>query len=199
MKKIILFCAALILMFNAGMIAQPVTDVVIFNVDLQNLFTLTVESGNTQTATVITAADYQNGVIPASGVSEVSVESTSDWYIDIAGPDLTGTAGTIPVNNIGVYVTDGTGSYTLGTEYISSYTTAATCMGLSNANQLLVDVGAGQTNAGGKAENWFNLNWLFGTQQGGMNTESLLIQIANGDFVSPGNGSTTLTLTATQY
>jgi hypothetical protein len=198
MKKIILLSAVLMLFFNARILAQPVTDDVIFNVDLQNLFTITVESGDVQLATVITAADYQNGVTPASGVSEVSVESTTDWYINISGPDLTGTAGTIPVNNIGVFVTDGTGSYTLGTEYTSPFVAAATCMGVTIANQLLVDVGA-PTNAGGKAENWFNLNWLFGTMQGTMNATSLLNQIANGDFASPGLASTTLTLTATQY
>ena len=180
MKKIILFSAVLTLFFSARVLAQPVTDDVIFNVDLQNLFTITVESGDIQNATVTTAADYQNGVIPVSGVSEVSVESTSDWYIEISGPDLTGTAGTIPVDNIGVYVTDGTGSYTLGTEYVSAYTAAATCMGVTTADQLLVDVGAGQTNAGGKNENWFNLNWLFGTMQGTMNATSLLDQIAKG-------------------
>lgn len=196
MKKIILFSAALILFFNARMIAQ-VTDDVIFNVDLQNLFTITVEQGDIQLATVVTSADYLGGVIPAPGVSEVSVESTSNWYINISGPNLTGTAGTIPVNNIGVYVTDGTGTFTLGTEYTSPYTTAATCMGLATTDQLLVDNGTG--NAGGKVENWFNLNWLFGTMQGGMNATSLLQQIANGDFLSPGQASTTLTLTATQY
>jgi hypothetical protein len=197
MKKIILFSAVLMLFFNARMLAQPVTDDVIFNVDLQNLFTITVETGDLQLATVVTAADYQNGVIPVSGVSEVSVESTADWYINISGPDLTGTAGTIPVDNIGVYVSDGTGSYTLGTEYTSPFTAAATCMGVTNADQLLVDVGT--TNAGGKAENWFNLNWLFGTMQGTMHATSLLAQITAGDFVSPGQASTTLTLTATQY
>lgn len=196
MKKIILFGAVLMLFFNARITAQ-VTDDVIFNVNLVNLFTITVESGDIQNATVTTSAEYLNGVIPVSGVSEVSVESTSDWYINIGGPDLTGTAGTIPVDNIGVYVTDGTGSYTLGTEYTSAYTTAASCMGLTNAGLLLVDNGTG--NAGGKAENWFNLNWLFGTMQGGMHPTSILAQITAGDFLSPGVASTTLTLTATQY
>jgi hypothetical protein len=197
MKKIILFGAVLMLFFNARILAQPVTDDVIFNVDLQNLFTITVESGGVQLATVISAADYQNGVTPVSGVSEVSVESTSDWYITIGGPNLIGSAGTIPVDNIGVYVTDGTGSYTLGTEYTSPFTTAAGCMGVTVAAQTLVDVGT--TNAGGKAENWFNLNWRFGTMQGTMHPTSLLAQITAGDFVSPGQATTTLTLTATQY
>jgi len=196
MKKIILLSASLMILFSTQMSAQ-VSDDVIFNVDLVNLFTITVENGDVQLATVTTAADYQNGVIPVSGVSEVSVESTTGWWISIAGPDLTGTAGTIPVDNIGVYVTDGTGTYTLGTEYTSPYTAAASCLGVQNAPALLVDEGT--NNAGGKAENWFNLNWLFGTQQGSMHGTSLLAQITAGDFVSPGKASTTLTLTATQY
>lgn len=197
MKKIILFSAALILFFSARMLAQPVSDNVVFNVDLQNLFTITVETGDIQNATVTTAADYLTGVTPLPGFSEVSVESTTGWSMTILGPDLTGTAGTIPVDNIGVYVSDGTGSYTLGTEYTSPYTAAATCLGVQNAAQLLVDEGT--NNAGGKAENWFNLNWLFGTMQGSMHATSLLAQITAGNFVSPGTASTTLVLTATQY
>jgi len=199
MKKIILFSAVLMLFFNARMLAQPVTDDVIFNVNLENLFTITVLApGDLQLATVTTSADYLNGVIPVPGVSEVTVESTSDWKIEIGGPDLTGTAGTIPVNNIGVYVTDGTGSFTLGTEYTSPHTTIATILGMSSlTDQLLVDNGTG--NAGGALENRFNLNWEFGTMHGTMNATSLLAQIANGDFVSPGLASTTLTLTCTQY
>jgi len=199
MKKIILLSAALMLFFNASVMCQLTdNDVVIFNADLQNVFNIQVMTGNTQTALFDTPAEYNLG-IPVVGNSTVIVESTDDWYCEISGPDLlpgTGT-GSIPVDNIGLWC-ESLGAYAFGDEVTCAYTSLATCMGITNADQMLWELGTG-TNAGGAAENNFRLNWAMGTMSNAsMHATSMLAQMTAGDFTL-GTYQTTITLTATQY
>ncbi|HEY9113524.1 MAG TPA: hypothetical protein VIN10_02415 [Bacteroidales bacterium] len=200
MKKIFLLSASLILCFNLHILAQTDTDDVIFNADLQNVFAITVTSGNTQNAVFDTPAEYNLG-INAVGTSVFQVESTDDWYCDLNANGVnfnpvTG-SGNLPVDNIGYWL-EAIGSNTFGAELVltQSNSSLATSKSVTAVPVRIIDLGS-SSNAGGQAENEFNLNWTMGTMQGDMHATSMMDQIANGDFTL-GTYTTTITLTATQ-
>lgn len=199
MKKIFLFSAALILFFSARMTAQ-VTDDVIFNADLVNVFAITVTAGDVQNAVFDTPAEYNLG-INAVGTSVFQVESTEDWYCDLnaAAANFTPVTGSgnLPVDNIGYWL-EAIGSNTFGTELVltQSNSSLATSKSVTAVPVRIIDLGS-SSNAGGQTENEFNLNWTMGTMQGDMHATSMMDQIANGDFTL-GTYTTTITLTATQ-
>jgi hypothetical protein len=202
MKKVFLFCAVLFaLQLPMALMAQD-NATVIFNAILNETFNITVTQGDVQTATFNTADDYNNGVTEAGGIvdgySTITIEATSDWDLNIRADDFveTTTAEIIPINNLGVYCSDGTGNHTIGTEVLCAFVDPTTILGLSNADQLLMDLNpAGPGNAGTAADNEFILHWEMGTtQNASMNPLTMFEQMSNGDF-GPGTYQTDVILT----
>jgi hypothetical protein len=198
MRKILLFCAVLFaFQLPVNLMAQEDFTEVIFNAILSETFSINVlPGGETQTATFASAADYNNGVTEAGGIvdgfSTITVEATANWDVQILAPDFTDGGGqVIPINNLGVYCTDGSGTHTIGNEVMCDYTTDLTALGLSTAEQMLLYNGTG--NAGTAAENEFILHWEMGTMHGSMNPISMFNQMLAGDF-DIGTYQTTVTL-----
>jgi len=195
MKRITLIMLVFLAAQTTSLIAQTDTDVVNFNAILAEVFDITVTSGNNQTANFDTPTTYNVG-IDAVGTSTITVEATNDWDVQISAPDFTdGGTNIIPINNLGVWC-ESTGNNAIGTEVTCAYTTLATCMGLTIADQMLLDHGTG-TNAGDALDNAFNLNWTMGTLNGSMNTATMLQQVADGTIGAMGTYTTVATLTLT--
>lgn len=188
MKKIVLLLGLLFAMQTA-LIAQDTTGLVVFNAHLLSTFNLNVD-GVDQEITFAIAADYNDGVTEGAGIAPgftlITVEATGNWELKIncpdfepyAGPNGLGT-GTIPINNLGVYVdaTAGAGGNTFaGGEVTCAYQSAAEALGLDNADQLLIGLGSG--NGGDIDDNAFTLHWLMGTMQGTMESTSMFDQMA---------------------
>jgi hypothetical protein len=91
-KMFLLFAVLLTLSLQNKLRAQTDNDVVNFTAILHELFDITVQSGNDQTAEFITAADYNNGVIEPTGInsgqSVVTMEATGNWDVLISAPDF---------------------------------------------------------------------------------------------------------------
>jgi hypothetical protein len=202
MKKIVLLLAVFFALGQTTIMAQ-LTDQepVNFNAILNSVFNLNVVTGVDQTATFTTAADYNNGVFEgagfAPGFSTVTMEATGNWNLQISCPDFAMGTESIPINNLGVWCT-ATGAHQFGTEVTCAYTTAATSLGLANANQMLINLGTDPAGNGGDAtDNAFTLHWRMGTMNGTMNATSMFDQMAAGDFPI-GTYTTTATLTMTE-
>lgn len=196
MRKIIIIFMVLIAAHTTSVMAQTTdTDVVNFTAILQEVFDITVTSGNNQTATFDTPTLYNTG-IDVVGQSTITVEATDDWDVQISGPDFSdGSGNSIPIDNVGVWC-ESTGNNSIGAEVTCAYTALATCMGITVADQMLLDLGTG-TNAGDAADNAFNLNWTMGTMNGSMNGNSMLAQVADGTIAAMGTYTTVITLTLT--
>lgn len=205
MKKILVLCAMLFaLQLPFSLMAQD-TDVIDFTAILNETFLVTVTDGDNQTAEFVTADDYNNGVTEGAGItsgtSEVTVEATGDWDLQISAPDFDdGTGQIIPINNLGVYA-DATGIHQFGTEITCEYTDPTTALGLQNADVMFIDLNPGNSNAGTAADNLFVLHWEMGTANGTagpnpMNGLTMFEQMSAGDF-GPGTYTTQVTLTLT--
>lgn len=176
-------------------------DVVNFTVILEDLFDITVINGNDQIATFSTAVHYNDGVWEgagiASGISNVTMETTGNWNCTIHAADF-GPAlpGLIPIDNLGVWI-EAFGAHTIGTgEVVYGCTAAASSQGLTNAAAPLISKGAGE-NAGDASDNLFRLHWRMGTRDNAsMHATTMFDQMAAGDF-DPGTYSTTVNLTLT--
>lgn len=170
------------------------TDVVNFTAILQSVLNLNVTSGQNQTATFDTPDKYNLG-IDAVGTTTVTMESTSNWTLEINAADFTdGASAIIPINNLGVWC-EATGAHTIGAEATCAYTSLATSMGITNTDQMLIDNGTG--NSGDASDNAFNLNWTMGTMNGSMNTASMFDQLSDGTIANLGTFTTTVNLTLT--
>jgi hypothetical protein len=207
MKKLTLIVCVLFAMSAGTKVMAQATDedYVVFNAHLLDVFEIVVYSGATQTITFATAADYTNGVTEAGGIvpgfSDVSVESTGNWDMTIECPDFVpgggpnpGT-GTIPVNNLGVWI-ESNGSFVFGNEVNCAYTAAASALGLTIAPTDLITNNTG--NAGDIDENDYRMHWLMGTMQGSMNGTSMFDQMQAPGGFTPGDYTTTATLTITE-
>jgi hypothetical protein len=202
MKKIV-FALGLMLAVNFGAMAQ-LTDqgTVVFNAHLLETFNLNVVTGDAQTITFQTAANYNLGVTgPAingidPGLTTITVEATGNWRLEISAPDFVPAVGTgnIPIDNLGVWCA-ATGTHQFGTEVTCAYQNAGAAMGITVADQILI--GLGTENSGDASDNAFTLNWLMGTMQGTMETESMFNQMSAGLF-NVGDFTTTATLLLTQ-
>ena len=196
MKTLTKILIMVFVMQTANVFAQ-VTDVetVAFTAVLSAVLNLNVLAGGTQTATFDTPAKYNLG-IDIVGNTTVTMESTSNWNLQIKAPNFTdGAAASIPINNLGVWCAS-TGLHALnGPECSCAFTALATSMGITIADQILIGrVGA---NAGAAADNAFTLNWTMGTMQNTMNPLSIFTQLANGTIANIGTFTTTATLTLT--
>ena len=204
MKKFILILGLLFALQAQTTLMAQLTDqdVVNFTAILSSVFDLTVTNGQNQTATFATAADYNVGVTElggiVSGVSEVTMEATGNWNLQIQSPDFSdGGTQSIPIDNLGVWV-EATGVHQFGVEVTSINVNSANCLGLSNVDQMLINLNlAGPGNGGAAADNTFNLHWEMGTMQGTMHATSMFAQMANGDF-GPGTYTTVVLLTMTE-
>lgn len=199
MKKLtVLLC--LLFAFSAGtkLMAQLTDqDQVVFNAHLLEVLDIQVYAGGTQEITFATAADYTNGVTEAGGIvpgfSNVSVEATGNWDMTIQCPDFTGAAGTIPINNLGVWI-ENNGTFVNGTEVSWSCDAPANAQALDNADLPII---SNLTNdAGDIGENDYVFHWLMGTMQGNMNATSMFDQLQSGAF-GLGDYTTTALLTVT--
>jgi hypothetical protein len=185
MKKFVLLLGLLFAMQTALM-AQDTTGTVVFNAHLLSTFNLNVD-GVDQEITFANAAQYNTGVTEGAGIAPgftlISVEATGNWELKIncpdflpyAGPNGPGT-GTIPINNLGVYVIATGGNTFTGGEVTCAYQSAAAALGLDNADQPLIGLGSG--NGGDITDNAFTLHWLMGTKQGTMESTSMFDQMA---------------------
>jgi len=195
MKKFTFILVIAFLTQTGTLFAQDI-ETVTFNAILEEVLNLNITGGtNTQTATFASPDNYNLG-IDAVGTTTITVESTTDWYLDISAPDLVGgTGGDIPINNVGVWVAN-TGAHQIGPglECTSAFTSLATSCGITNAVQTIIDNGTG--NAGDASDNAFNVNWTMGTMNNTMNGLSIFDQLANGDFTT-GTYVTTVSLTLT--
>jgi hypothetical protein len=207
MKRIV-FTLGLLFAMQAMLFAQ-LTDqeTVIFNAHLLKTFNLNVVNGATQDITFTTAADYNNGVIEGAGINtgttDITVEATGNWNLQISAPDFTPYAGpngagtgTIPIDNLGVWLV-ATGAHQFGTEISCSYVSLATALGMDNANQLLI--GLLTENAGDVSDNAFTMHWQMGQAVACplMNQLTMFDQLSSGVF-GPGDFTTTATLTLTE-
>ena len=195
MKKFTIILSMLFLLPTVNIQAQATdTDVVNFTAILASVLNLNVTSGQNQTATFDTPDKYNLG-IDAVGTTTVTMESTSDWTLEINAADFTdGASAIIPINNLGVWC-EATGTHTIGGEATCAYTTLATAMGITNTDQMLIDNGSG--NSGDASDNAFNLNWTMGTMNGSMNTASMFDQLSDGTIANLGTFTTTVNLTLT--
>ena len=140
MKKLILFLVLGLFLQSTGLMAQD-QEVVNFTAVLESVLNLNVTGGADQTATFDTPDKYNLG-IDAVGTTTITVESTSDWNLEIEAPDFSdGAAAIIPIDNLGVWC-EATGDHQFGTEVTCDYTSLATSLGLTAAAQMLIDVGA---------------------------------------------------------
>jgi hypothetical protein len=199
MKKFV-FLFALIFAFaiNSTLMAQP--EQVDFEARLETVFELTIVNGSEQIAWFNDANDYNNGVTASPGnqdgidpgTTDVTMEATGNWQLLISAPDLVEgtTADVIPIANVGVYV-EATGNHTIGAEVTSLYI-VGNPNGLETTDEILIDNGTG--NNGTALDNSFTLHWEMGTMAGTMNGQSMLEQMANGDF-GPGIYNTIIDLT----
>jgi hypothetical protein len=205
MKKFA-FTLGLLFALQAASFAQ-LTDqeVVVFNVHLLKTFNLNVDlAGALQEITFTTAADYNDGVIEGLGVSpgttNITVEATGNWNLQIMAPDFTpyggGATGTIPIDNLGVWLV-ATGTHQFGTQISCPYIDLASALGLDVANQMLINNVSG--NAGDVSDNAFTLHWQMGqgTDCPLMNPLTMFDQLSAGQF-TPGDFTSTATLTLTE-
>lgn len=204
MKKFVILLGLLFAMQTWVMAQLTDEEDIVFNAHLLETFNLNVETGPLQEITFAVAADYNLGVTQAGGIapgfSEITVEATGDWYLDIEAPDfIPGGAnpgtGSIPIDNLGVWC-EATGTHQFGTEVTCAFQNAAAAMGITIARQTLIDLGT--TNGGDVTDNAFTLHWLMGTMQGTMEAESMFNQLALGTIFSTGDYTTTATLTLTE-
>jgi hypothetical protein len=199
-KLILLFSVVLITTSLMAQVSQPVN----FTAILSNIFNLNVVSGQNQVATFATASDYNNGVFEGAGIAtgftDVTMEATTDWSLDITAPDFVGGSGAevIPITNLAVWVdeTPVTPIHTIGVEVSCTAIDPATSLGLTTGIQTLLDVGPSvDGNAGNALENAFTLHWRMGTTDNvSQNPETMFTQMSNGDF-GPGTYTTIVTLT----
>lgn len=205
MKKIILLSATLILFFNLHMLAQlaDVTADVEFNAELKNVFAINITGGDQQNAVFDTPAEYNLGIM-AVGTTVFNVESLDDFGVDIEADAVdmapVSGSGSLPVNNIGYWLTAAGSHLFDGNSLVLTQNNdvLATSKGLTNAPVRIIDPGSAG-NAGGAAENNFNLNWtMCSMQNASMNTLSLFAQMALPGGPTLGTYQTIITLTATQ-
>lgn len=174
---------------------------VIFNAILNSAFHLTVEDGGEQTATFQSEDDYTLGVTENQGTpgivpgyTTITMVATGNWYLNIKADDFipngSGT-GSIPIDNLGVWC-EATGNHQFGTEVTCNNTTVDNPLGLTNVDQLLIDLGT--DDSGDKTDNEFVLHWEMGTMMGTMNPVNMFTQLSNGIF-SLGTYVTTVELT----
>jgi hypothetical protein len=204
MKKIIILFAVL-LAFSAqnNLKAQTDFDVVNFTAILSGVIDITVVTGNNQTASFTTAANYNLGVWEgagiATGISTITCESTNNWFVQMKAADfLPASPLAIPINNLGVWM-QATGAHTIATgEVVYTCIDAATTQGLTNADAMLINLGANPAgNKGDISDNAFTLHWRMGTRDNAtMHATSMFDQMANGDF-GLGTYSTQVILTMT--
>ncbi len=195
MKKLTIILSLLFLFQTVDVKSQATdAETVIFTAELTSVLNLNVLTGQTQTATFDTPELY-NGGINAVGTSTVTMESTSNWTLEINAADFTdGAAAIIPIDNLGVWC-EATGGHTIGADVTCAYTSLGTSMGVTNTDQMLIDNGTG--NGGDASDNAFNLNWTMGTMNGSMNTASMFDQLADGTINNLGTFTTTVNLTLT--
>ena len=197
MKKLTLISAMLFLLFSVHLQAQDTDQEVIpFTAILQSVLNLNVTGGETQEAVFDTPDKYNFG-IDAVGTTTITVESTASWNLQIRADDFAGPETyIIPINNVGVWC-EATGTYTIGGEVACDYTSLGTALGLSNADQMLLDIGTTGENSGDASDNAFNLNWTMGTMNGTMNALSIFQQLSNGTIGGIGTYTTDIVLTLT--
>jgi len=193
MKKLTIILSLLFLFQTVDIKAQD-QETVAFTAILSSVLNLNVTSGQTQTATFDSPGLYNLG-IDAVGTSTVTMESTADWTLEINAADFTdGASAIIPIDNLGVWC-EATGGHTIGADVTCAYTSLGTAMGITAADQMLIDNGTG--NGGDATDNAFNLNWTMGTMNGSMNTASMFDQLADGTIANLGSFTTTVNLTLT--
>jgi hypothetical protein len=195
MRKLFLIMIMLLVLPSANVMSQETdTDVVNFNAILQSVLNLTVTGGQDQTADFDTPDEYNLG-IDAVGTTTITVESTGDWDLQVNAADFSdGGTNIIPIDNLGVWC-EATGAHLIGTEVECTFTSLAAAMGITAADQMLLDNIAG--NGGDASDNAFNLNWTMGTMQGSMNTQSIFQQVSDGTIGALGTYTTTVNLTLT--
>jgi len=200
MKKFIILIG-IVFVAQTALKAQILTQNVVFNANLGSTLNLMVTTGPVQTINFLDAGDYNLGVIEGAGImpgfTTITVEATQDWLVNIQCPNFTGTGGTIPINNLGVWC-EATGTYTFLTgEVTCTAQVPADCMALAIADFLLIGNGTG--NMGDATDNEFILHWEMGTMQNGnavpMNPLSIFDQMAAGDFTIGADYTTTAVLT----
>ncbi|MFP4470797.1 MAG: hypothetical protein ACLFPE_08940, partial [Bacteroidales bacterium] len=102
MKKFTLIIT-MILALNAGNLFAQDQENVNFTAILEEVLNLNVTGGGDQTAIFETPDDYNFGIDDV-GITTITVESTSDWNLQITGNDFSdGAAAIIPINNLGVW------------------------------------------------------------------------------------------------
>ena len=190
----IILCIFLVLPTFTIQAQETDTDVVNFNAILMSVLNLSVVSGQNQTATFDEPDEYNFG-IEAVGTSTVTMEATANWTLEINAADFTDWASAIiPIDNLGVWC-EATGTHTIGAEATCAYTTLGTSLGITNADQMLIENGTG--NSGDASDNAFNLNWTMGTMNGTMNSASMFDQLSDGTIANLGTFTTTVNLTLT--
>lgn len=189
----------LLVAHTTSVMAQTDTDVVNFTAILQDVLNLNVTSGQDQTATFDTPDKYNLG-IDAVGTTTITVESTANWDLQINAADFSGAGtNTIPIDNLGVWC-EATGTHVIGTEVTCSNTSLAAAMGLTVADQTILDDAGGNGGNGGDAsDNAFNLYWTMGSMNGTMNTASMFDQLSDGTIGALGEYTTTVNLTLTAH
>lgn len=197
MKKIFLLIAVLFTFTQVSLNAQTDFDEVIFNLELVAVFDIEVVEGALQEITFDNSDQWNNGTYQGNGIvdgySIVTVDATSNWDMFIKAPDfiaVTGT-GTVPIDNLGVWCE------ALGTNNFSGASScgaqaAVDSQGITTADAILIANDGG--NMGNNVVNRFQLNWRMGTQEGSMNTASMLELLTLGGFTL-GTYTTTATLT----
>lgn len=192
MKNLVLLLMFAFVVQSTNLFAQ--TEVVNFTAVLESVLNINVTGGGNQTATFDTPDLYNLG-IDAVGTTTVTMESTSSWNLQINAADFIDGAGAIiPIDNLGVWC-EATGIHVIGGEVTCAYTTLGTSLGLTVANQMLIDNGTG--NGGAALDNAFNLNWTMGTMNNTMNAASMFAQLADGTIANIGTYTTTVNLTLT--
>ncbi len=194
MKKFTIILGLLLVFQTVDVKAQTDTEVVNFEAILETVLNLNVTGGDDQTVTFDSPAKYNLGV-GVVGVTTITIESIDAWDLQINAPDFSdGGSAIIPINNLGVWC-EATGTHQIDVEISCSNVDLASSMGITNADQTLLDNNG--NNGGDASDNAFNLNWTMGTMQGTMNTASMFDQLSDGTIAGVGTFTTIATLTLT--
>lgn len=194
MKKFTILLSVILLTQAGSLFAQTDEENVNFTAILETVINLNIVDGGDQTATFDTPDKYNLGIDDV-GITNITVESTSDWDLTIKAPNFSdGGAAIIPINNLGVWC-EANGAHTFGNEVVTNFDALGNACGITTNDQNLIDNNGG--NSGDATDNAFALHWTMGTMNNTMNALSIFDQLANGTIANIGTFTTTVTLTVT--
>lgn len=176
---------------------------VLFNAYLGNVLDLDIVANDKVMEFDFTSTtQYIEGIsLPSDEVTEISVEASVDWKVQLEAQTATFSSqgeatGSIPLNDLGFYVVE-TGAHTAEDELIIIALDIPSTKMVTSDAVTVIDVKPGEHNIGDAWDNRFRFMWQMGTGNGDMSDETLLDQMEQGQF-SVGTHTLVVLLTLSQ-